>query len=64
MIADIVGPICESGDFLGRGRSLPVTHEGDVMLIANAGAYGRVMGSHYNLREPAAETTLADFRHK
>ncbi len=57
--ADIVGPICESGDVLGFSRSLPQTQEGDVMLIANAGAYGHVMSSHYNLRQPADEEWLS-----
>ena len=52
---NVVGPICESGDQLGTDRSLPPTFEGDVLLIANAGAYGHAMSSHYNLREPAAE---------
>lgn len=54
----VVGPICETGDVLGHARRLPETHEGDVLLIANAGAYGRVMSSHYNLREPAPEEVL------
>ena len=54
----VVGPICESGDVLGHDRLLPATREGDVLLIANAGAYGRVMSSHYNLRAPAEEMTL------
>ena len=53
MVAHVVGPICETGDILGHSRRLPPTFEGDVLLIANAGAYGRVMSSHYNLREPA-----------
>jgi diaminopimelate decarboxylase/aspartate kinase len=57
-IAHIVGPICETGDILGRSRRLPATREGDVLLIANAGAYGRVMSSHYNLRQPAGELLL------
>ena len=57
-IAHVVGPICETGDILGRSRRLPPTREGDVLLIANAGAYGRVMSSSYNLREPAGEVTL------
>ncbi len=51
----VVGPICESGDVLGHSRYLPESREGDVMLIANAGAYGRVMSSNYNMREPAEE---------
>lgn len=54
----VVGPICESGDVLGLERELPDCREGDLMLIADAGAYGHAMSSHYNLREPAAETLL------
>jgi diaminopimelate decarboxylase/aspartate kinase len=57
--AQVVGPICETGDILGRSRRLPPSAEGDVVLIANAGAYGRVMSSRYNLRQPAGETLLA-----
>jgi diaminopimelate decarboxylase/aspartate kinase len=56
----VVGPICESGDVLGESRLLPECQEGDVLLIANAGAYGRVMASHYNRREPAVELILGD----
>lgn len=56
--AHVVGPICETGDVLGRSRRLAPAAEGDVLLIANAGAYGRVMSSRYNLREPAAEWLL------
>ncbi|NII10012.1 bifunctional aspartate kinase/diaminopimelate decarboxylase [Oleiagrimonas sp. C23AA] len=54
----VVGPICESGDVLGNDRRLPETHEGDVMLIAQAGAYGAVMASHYNLRDAADEIVI------
>ncbi len=54
----VVGPICESGDVLGHDRVLPPTREGDVLLIANAGAYGAAMASRYNLRTPAEELTL------
>ena len=57
-IATIVGPICETGDRLGTDRLLPPTEEGDVMLIANTGAYGYVMSSHYNLREVAQEVVI------
>lgn len=56
----VVGPICESSDVLGESRLLPQCHEGDVLLIANAGAYGRVMSSHYNRRAPAEELILGD----
>ncbi len=52
---NVVGPICESGDVLGERRFLPESQEGDIMLIANAGAYGHVMSSHYNRRPPAQE---------
>jgi diaminopimelate decarboxylase/aspartate kinase len=58
-IANIVGPICESADFLGHERLLPPTQAGDVMLIANVGAYGRAMSSRYNLREPAVDVLLS-----
>ena len=54
----IVGPICESGDVLGTDRRLPEATEGDVMLIAQAGAYGKVMSSHYNLRDEADEVVI------
>jgi diaminopimelate decarboxylase/aspartate kinase len=57
-IANVVGPICESADFLGHERLLPPTSEGDVLLIANVGAYGRAMSSRYNLREPAVDIVL------
>jgi len=54
-LVSIVGPICESADVLGHDRLLPPTREGDVLVIANAGAYGHAMSSHYNLRAPAVE---------
>jgi len=57
-LVKVVGPICESADVLGHDRLLPLTREGDVLLFANAGAYGHAMSSHYNLREPAAELLL------
>jgi len=56
--ADIVGPICETGDIIGHARGLPETKEGDLLLITTAGAYGRVMSSNYNMREPAIEVVL------
>jgi diaminopimelate decarboxylase/aspartate kinase len=57
-VVHVVGPICETGDTLGHARRLPPTEEGDVIMIADTGAYGRVMASHYNRRPPAAETVL------
>ncbi len=56
--ANIVGPICETGDTLGFDRLLPPTTEGDVLLIANTGAYGFAMASRYNLREPPVQRYL------
>lgn len=56
---DVVGPICESGDVLGHDRLLPESLEGDVLLIANTGAYGRSMASSYNLRPPPDEIILS-----
>ena len=59
LVANVVGPICESGDTFGYARRLAAgTSEGDILLIATAGAYGRSMASNYNLREPAAEKLI------
>jgi bifunctional diaminopimelate decarboxylase / aspartate kinase len=55
---NVVGPICESADQLGSDRWLPRTEEGDVILIANCGAYGYAMASNYNRRPPAREFML------
>jgi bifunctional diaminopimelate decarboxylase / aspartate kinase len=56
---DVVGPVCESGDVLGRQRMLPArTAEGDVLLLADAGAYGHVMANTYNLRPLPDEDVL------
>ena len=52
---NVVGPICESADQLGADRWLPDTQEGDIILIANCGAYGFAMSSNYNRRPPARE---------
>ena len=57
-VMTIVGPICETGDRLGSDRLLPPARENDVLLIGNAGAYGYVMSSRYNLREPAPEILI------
>jgi bifunctional diaminopimelate decarboxylase / aspartate kinase len=55
----VVGPICESGDVLGADRRLPESAEGDVLLIAQAGAYGESMSSRYNLR-PLADAAVIE----
>ena len=54
---EIVGPVCESGDFLARERSLAL-HEGDLLAIMSAGAYGMSMSSNYNSRPRAAEVMV------
>ncbi|MDT8450168.1 MAG: hypothetical protein RQ847_08315, partial [Wenzhouxiangellaceae bacterium] len=57
-VYNVVGPICETGDILGLDRLLPECREGDLLLIANTGAYGAAMASNYNLRAPAEEIVL------
>jgi diaminopimelate decarboxylase len=58
-LVDVVGPICETGDFLGRGRELPAGLEvGDLLFVRSAGAYGAAMASHYNTRPQAAEVLV------
>jgi diaminopimelate decarboxylase len=57
-ITDVVGPICETGDFLARDRKLPLVSEGDLLAILDAGAYGSVLGSNYNTRGRAAEVLV------
>ena len=59
IIADIVGPICESGDVLGRERIISPTSPKDLLVVCGAGAYGRVMSSNYNLRGFPAEHVLS-----
>ncbi|HCH0928678.1 TPA: diaminopimelate decarboxylase [Vibrio parahaemolyticus] len=56
---DLVGPICETGDFLGKDRAL-VLQEGDLLAVRSAGAYGFVMSSNYNTRTRAAEVMVDD----
>ena len=55
---DVVGPICESGDFLARNRQLPTANEGDLLVILDAGAYGMVLASNYNTRPRPAEVLV------
>ena len=56
--SDVVGPICESGDFFARNRELPKMLEGDYLALLSAGAYGFVMASNYNSRAQAAEVLV------
>jgi diaminopimelate decarboxylase len=57
-ITDVVGPICETGDFFARDRKLPLAEEGDLLAILDVGAYGAVLGSNYNTRGRAAEVLV------
>lgn len=60
---DVVGPICESGDFLARDRELPVMEIGELVAVGAAGAYGFVMASNYNTRPRAAEVLVQGDRY-
>ena len=55
---DVVGPVCESGDFFAQGRELPPTKPGDVVALMSAGAYGFAMASNYNSRPMPAEVLI------
>jgi diaminopimelate decarboxylase len=55
---DVVGPVCETGDFLARDRELPRVAPGDLLAVRDAGAYGFCMSSNYNLRPRAAEVLV------
>jgi diaminopimelate decarboxylase len=55
---DIVGPVCESGDFFALDREMPELHEGDLVAVMSAGAYGFVMASNYNSRPLSAEALV------
>ncbi|MGH7331834.1 MAG: diaminopimelate decarboxylase [Candidatus Rokuibacteriota bacterium] len=55
---DVVGPICESGDFLAKDRTLPRAEEGDLLAVMSAGAYGFAMASNYNTRPRAVEVLV------
>jgi len=58
IMADVVGPVCESGDFFATDRLLPELHSGDYLAVMNAGAYGFVAASNYNSRPRAAEVLV------
>ncbi|CAA6811171.1 MAG: Diaminopimelate decarboxylase (EC [uncultured Sulfurovum sp.] len=58
--ADIVGPVCESGDFLGKDVELPAMEHNDVLVVHSAGAYGFTMASNYNTRGRSAEVAILD----
>ncbi len=62
VVADVVGPICESGDFLARDRELPAFVTGDLAAVMSAGAYGFSMSSTYNSRPRSAEVMVSGSR--
>ena len=57
-VADVVGPVCESGDFIAKDRKLPVFEQGEFIAVECAGAYGRAMASQYNSRPRGAEVLV------
>ena len=59
-VTDIVGPVCETGDFFARDRELPTVAEGECLAILDAGAYGMVQASNYNTRPRPAEVLVSD----
>jgi len=62
LTVDVVGPVCETGDFLARDRSLPEVGPGELLAVRDAGAYGFSMSSNYNLRPRAAELLIEEGR--
>jgi diaminopimelate decarboxylase len=62
--ADIVGPVCETGDFFARDRTLPELRAGDLAVLLDAGAYGMSLASHYNTRVHPAEVLIYHGQHR
>jgi len=60
IVADVVGPICESSDFLAKGRKIPRLHSGELVAVMSAGAYGFSMSTNYNSRPRIAEVLVRD----
>ena len=58
VVVDVVGPVCETGDFLALDRAMPALAAGDLVAICGAGAYGMSMSSQYNARPRAAEVLV------
>ncbi len=63
LVGDVVGPICESGDFLAKDRELPAVEPGDLLAVMSAGAYGFSMASNYNARPRPAEVLVRGDRY-
>jgi len=61
--ADVVGPVCETGDFLARGREIENVLPGDLLAVCTAGAYGFVQSSNYNARPRPAEVLVDGAKH-
>jgi diaminopimelate decarboxylase len=59
-VVDVVGPVCESGDFLAKDREMPKVDDGELLAVMSAGAYGFVMSSNYNSRPRVAEVLVKD----
>lgn len=62
--ADVVGPVCESADFLAQDRRMPTVEEGELLAVMSAGAYGMVMASNYNARPRPAEVMVRGGRYE
>ena len=60
VLADVVGPVCESGDFLAKDRMMPLADPGELLAVMSAGAYGFSMASNYNSRPRVAEVLVRD----
>jgi diaminopimelate decarboxylase len=63
IFGDVVGPVCESGDFLARDRRIPAVQPGDLLAVCTAGAYGFVLASNYNARPRPAEVLVEGSRY-
>jgi len=63
IVTDVAGPVCETGDYLALGRTLPQLHPGDLIAVMTAGAYGAVLASEYNSRLLVPEVLVAGNRH-
>ncbi len=64
VLCDFVGPVCETGDFLGKGRTLPLPKEGDLVMVRGCGAYASSMASQYNSRPRAPEILVTGATHR
>lgn len=64
LLGDVVGPVCESGDFLAQDRELPAAQQGDLLAVMSAGAYAFAMASNYNSRPLLAEVMVSGARHE